>query len=57
LGFSWDVRSFEIGATINKLDELSSLINSRNLVKWSANLIQYNEERFKASRKFLNLEI
>ena len=57
LGFSWDVKSFEIGATINKLDELPPLINSRNLVKWSANLIQYNEERLKASRKFLNLEI
>ena len=57
LGFSWDVRSFEIGATINKLDELPSLINSKNLIKWRTHLIKYNEERLKASKKFLNLEI
>ena len=57
LGFSWDIESFKVGATVENFDQLKSLINLTNLEVWKKNCTLYNKARNQAVDFLLSLNI
>ncbi len=55
LGFSWDIESFEIGATFESLQQLETMISFANIERWKENCALYNQARNQAVDFLLSL--